>query len=168
MLGAASASAVQLADGTVHFVGVPRLERVRTTNSDAGDFGATYYFTINIPADADEPLQRLVFDQREGLSRIKFRLQRTRIFGQKRRPVIPSNISADQQGAVSVLFDPPIPPGETVVVGLRPRRNTYTDGVYQFGVMAFPAGEKSRGQFLGFGRLHFYDRFRHRSIFSPW
>lgn len=30
-------------------------------------------------------------------------------------------------------------------------------GVYLFGVTAFPAGEKSHGQFIGFGRLHFYN-----------
>lgn len=157
--------AVQLADGTVHFVAVPRLLQTRTTNKDAGDFGATYYFTLSVPDDAGEPLQRVLFEQREGVDRVKFLPQRTRAFADRRRrqPVVPSDVQVDEQGRVSVLFDPPIAPGETLVVGLRPRRNPYTDGVYLFGVTAFPAGEKSQGQFLGFGRLHFYDNFRFRS-----
>ncbi|MEO0374832.1 MAG: DUF2808 domain-containing protein [Cyanobacteria bacterium P01_A01_bin.17] len=157
--------AVQLADGTVHFVAVPRLLQTRTTNKDAGDFGATYYFTLSVPDDAGEPLQRVLFEQREGLNRVKFLPQRTRAFADQRRrqPVIPSDVQVDEQGRVSVWFDPPIAPGETLVVGLRPRRNPYTDGVYLFGVTAFPAGEKSQGQFLGFGRLHFYDNFRFHS-----
>ncbi len=161
---------VELGDGTVHFAAVPRLIKTQTTNKDTGSFGATYYFTLSIPQDAGEPLERVKFFQTEGLSRIRFLPQRTSAFEdvKRRQAVMPSEVQIDDQGAISVLFDPPINPGETVVVGLRPRRNPRTDGVYLFGVTAFPAGEKSQGQFLGFGRLHFYDGFRHRSLFHRW
>jgi hypothetical protein len=157
--------AVQFADGTVHFVAVPRLVQARTTNNNTGYFGATYYFTVNLPQDAGEPLQQLTFEQKEGLNRIKFLPLRTRAFADERRrqPVIPSDVQVDEQGVVSVRFEPPIAPGKTLVVGLRTRHNPQTDGVYLFGVTAFPAGEKSQGQFLGFGRLHFYDSFRFHS-----
>ncbi len=158
--------AVEFRDGTVHFAAVPRLVKARTTHKNAGGFGATYYFTISVPDDAGEPLQRVMVEQREGLSRVRFLPQRTRAFADARRrqAVIPSDVQVDEQGHISVFFDPPIAPGQTVVVGLRPHRNPYTDGVYLFGVTAFPAGEKSQGQFLGFGRLHFYDSFR----FNHW
>jgi len=54
-----------------------------------------------------------------------------------------------------VTFDPPVTPGKRSI-GLRPVRNLRFSGVYLFGVTAYPVGEKSHGQFLGFGRLHFY------------
>ncbi|HEY9294790.1 MAG TPA: DUF2808 domain-containing protein [Phormidium sp.] len=43
-------------------------------------------------------------------------------------------------------------------MALDPVRNPCFSGVYLFGVTAFPQGEKAHGQFLGFGRFHFYDR----------
>jgi hypothetical protein len=55
-----------------------------------------------------------------------------------------------------VTFDPPVPPGKIITIGLRPTRNPLYDGVYLFRVTAFPPGEKATGQFLGFGRLQFY------------
>jgi Protein of unknown function (DUF2808) len=56
-----------------------------------------------------------------------------------------------------VQFNPPVQPGRKVTIALSPQRNPAYSGVYLFGVTAFPTGEKSHGQFLGFGRLHFYD-----------
>ncbi|MGF1603867.1 MAG: DUF2808 domain-containing protein [Thermosynechococcaceae cyanobacterium] len=155
-----SAQAVQFADGTVHFAAVPRLVETRTTNSDTGSFGATYYFTLTVPADAGEPLARVAIAQKEGFSSVRFLPQRTRAFEdiRRRQPIAPSDVQVDKKQAIAVSFNPPIAPGQTVVIGLRPRHNPRTDGVYLFGVTAFPAGEKSQGQFLGFGRLHFYQR----------
>lgn len=54
-------------------------------------------------------------------------------------------------------FDPPVPPATTVTLRLRPERNPRISGIYLFGVTAYPTAAK-RGQFLGYGRLHFYDR----------
>jgi hypothetical protein len=76
----------------------------------------------------------------------------------KRQAVSLSEVIDDRKTRmVSVTFDPPIAPGQTVTVGLRPVRNPNVGGVYLFGVTAFPAGEKVHGQFLGFGRLQFYE-----------
>jgi hypothetical protein len=33
--------------------------------------------------------------------------------------------------------------------------NPQFDGVYLYTITAYPAGEKVRGQYLGFGRFHF-------------
>jgi hypothetical protein len=67
-------------------------------------------------------------------------------------------VSQDRQTrAVTINFNPPIPPGQTVTVSLRPRQNPIFSGVYLFGITAYPQGEKAYGQFLGYGRLHFYN-----------
>lgn len=59
---------------------------------------------------------------------------------------------------ITAEFATPIPPGTTVTVGLKPRKNPQYDGVYLFGVTAFPAGETVQELYLGVRRLHFYDR----------
>ena len=57
---------------------------------------------------------------------------------------------------ITLIFDPPIPPGTTFSIGLKPRRNPKYGGIYIFGVRAFPPGLKSYGSYLGIGRFHFY------------
>lgn len=154
--------AVQLANGTVYFNHPPRLLGARTTEKSIRVWGAKYYFTLRVPADAGEPLQRVAIAQREGVDNIRFRLKDTQAFvGEGRRqPLSLGAVTFDQPTqAVSVTFNPPVPPGQTVTVRLVPRRNPDVSGVYLFGVTALPAGEKVSGQFLGFGRLHFYDSF---------
>ena len=61
-----SAQSIQLADGTTYFANVPRLAKARTTFNRARTFGATYYFTLHVPNDAGEPLQRVMFKQQKG------------------------------------------------------------------------------------------------------
>ena len=52
-------------------------------------------------------------------------------------------------GEVVIEFDRPVPPGSTVTVALKAKRNPTWDGVYLFGVTAYPPGENSQGLFLG-------------------
>jgi hypothetical protein len=155
--------AVTLQDGTVYFERSPRLNTVRTTQNRTAISGATYYFTVTIPEDAGEPLQRIVIAQKDGRTRlrqVRWRVEDAIAFmeAERRSELAFSQIEVDPDAqTISLVFDTPIEPGTTVTVGLRPRRNPRQDGVYLFGVTAFPAGELSHGQFLGFGRLHFYD-----------
>ncbi len=157
------ALAVTLSDGTVNFVGVPRLEGASTTFNDTYAWGATYYFTIRVPEDAGEPLQRIAIAQHEGSDDIEFDLEETRAYEGTRRnrqseiSLLATTSNKDNQ-TLDLTFSTPVPPGKTVTIALRPVRNPRYGGVYLFGVTAFPAGEKARGQFLGFGRLHFYER----------
>jgi hypothetical protein len=68
------------------------------------------------------------------------------------------NVTADEENqTVSVTFDPPVPPGTVVTLGLKAERNPRSGGVYLFGVTAFPPGESAYGQFLGYGRFNFYE-----------
>jgi len=154
--------AVTLADGTVYFVQSPRLLKVTTTQSATYAWGATYYFTLDVPETAGEPLRRVTIAQREGVDVLRYDLADSQAFvGQprgKRQAVSLGEVTADRKTrTVSVMFDPPIAPGQTVTVGLRPVRNPNIGGVYLFGVTAFPEGEQTHGQFLGYGRLQFYE-----------
>ena len=66
---------------------------------------------------------------------------------------------------VSLIFDRGVEPGETITIALKPIRNPSVEGVYLFGVTAFPRAEEAHGQFLGYGRLHFYRN--DTSLFAP-
>lgn len=153
-----AARAVQFGDGTTHFAGMPRLVEARTTQDQARSWGGRYYFTIAVPEDASEPLARLEIHQQEGSDRLgRFELARTsaRLADNTPAPLGPVSLDRDRQTLVAT-FDPPIPPGQTVRLSLSPW-STPSSGIYLFGVTAFPAGEQPVGQFLGFGRFHFYD-----------
>lgn len=155
------ATAVQLRDGTVYFVQPPDLVQATTTFNSVNVWGSTYYFTINIPKNAGEPLQRVTITQRSGTGNIRYDLDDTRAFiGTRNRKgsrlTLGSVIRERETRTVFVNFNPPVTPGQTVTIGLRPVRNPRYSGVYLFGVTASPPGEKSHGQFLGYGRLHFY------------
>lgn len=153
--------AVQLADGTIYFNHPPRLMSAITTRDTANAWNAKYYFTLTVPENAGEPLQDIAIAQHDGIDDIRFNLDKTEAFaGTYRDKQSPFNISQvtqnEETNAVSVRLDPPVPPGTTVTIALHALRNPRSSGIYQFGVTAFPAGDKIYGQFLGFGRLHFY------------
>ncbi len=162
--GGTAAIAVQLRDGRVYFVQPPSLLKTTTTQSGTRVWGATYYFTLRVPETAGEPLQQVAIAQREGADTIRYDLDETFAFvqseAQPRTQIPVGEVTADRKArTVTVNFDPPVAPGQTVTIGLRPVRNPGVSGVYLFGVTAFPAGEAAYGQFLGYGRLHFYNSF---------
>ena len=161
--------AVQLRDGKVYFVQTPRLVKATTTFDDVNIWGATYYFTVEIPSDAGEPLQKVTINQHSGLDDINFDLEDSFAISKSngKKQKLPLQITEKPKSkTVSVTFDPAIEPGKTITIALKPVRNPSVEGVYLFGVTAFPKGEQSHGQFLGYGRLHFY---RNRSsLFSPF
>ncbi len=153
--------AVQLRDGTVYFVQPPNLVDATTTFNSLNTWGATYYFTINIPTQAGEPLGQVAIIQHEGADNVRFQLDDSRAFigtrnlKGERLPL--AQVTQDRKKETVVLnFDPPIAPGQTFTIGLRPVQNPRVSGVYLFGVTAYPWGEKTHGQFLGYGRLQFY------------
>ena len=160
--------AVQLRDGLVYFVQPPKLVEATTTYKDVNFWGGTYYFTINLPENAGESLQKVTIAQKEGAEDIRYNLNDTRAFVGRRDASGGLRLRKETQltlGAVtneretrtvSVNFNPPVTPGQIVTIALRPVSNPSFSGVYLLGVTAFPVGEKSHGQFLGFGRFQFY------------
>lgn len=160
-----AANAVQLANGRVYFVQPPSLEAAVTTSRTPLAQGATYYFTISVPENSDEPMQQVVVVQQHGdtsIRRILFDTEDTRAFvgtpRDRAAELALGQVTFDREtNTVAVTFDPPVPPGTTVTIGLAPERNPRTGGVFLFGVTAFPAGSDAYGQFLGYGRLDFND-----------
>ncbi len=162
------AQSVQLRDGLVYFVQPPTLVNATTTYKEVNVWGATYYFTINVPENAGESLQKVTIAQKEGSENIRYNLDDTRAFVgtrdaygglrlRKETQLKLGSVTNDRDTrTVSVNFDPPVTPGQTITIALRPVSNPSFSGVYLLGVTAFPVGEKSHGQFLGFGRFQFY------------
>ncbi|WP_414754463.1 DUF2808 domain-containing protein [Anabaena sp. CCY 9910] len=154
--------AIQLQDGTVYFVQPPRLVEAVTTYSQVNFWGATYYFTVHLPENASEPLQQVIINQHEGVDDIHFDLKNSFAFEgthsrKGKRIGLKDATDNRQTRTVSIIFDPPVSPGKTITIGLKPWQNPTVSGVYLFGITAFPPGEKTHSQFLGFGRLHFYN-----------
>lgn len=161
------AAAIQHRDGTVEFSAQPRLIDSTTTRNLVSDGGVTYYLTVDFPAAAQEPMERIVIRLDEGRDPLfRYRLDATEVWqtvGEERRAVALGEVTEDRDTqTLTIRFDPPLSPGGTVTLALRPVRNPRWAGVYLFGVTAFPAGETVRPRFMGFARLSFYERDRHR------
>jgi hypothetical protein len=153
--------AVQLADGTVYFDRPPALLGASTTQAGTNVPFAVHYFSLVLSAEAGEPLQRIEIAQ-DRSDRLYYRLDETRAFVGERRQrgeaIALRTVTQDPDtGVVNIELAEPVAPGQTMTVGLRVRRNPRWDGVYLFGVKAFPAGDRAYGQFLGYGRIHFYN-----------
>lgn len=159
-LGLTPVQGIQLANGRVFFDKVPRLEDAATTSSSTRVSGAKYYFEVEIPPEAGEPLKQIQIQQKEGFDRVDFNLRRTRAFLNKRRgPEVEIDfVEVDEDNRITVVFTEAIAPGNKLILALRPDWNPDTGGVYLFGVTALPEGEIVHPQFLGYGRLHFYER----------
>ncbi|PZO40080.1 MAG: hypothetical protein DCF19_12600 [Pseudanabaena frigida] len=161
------AGAVQLRDGKTYFVQLPTFLEAETTINRTYAGGATYYFAIALPKNMGEPLQNLEIFQTEGFDTVDFILNDTvaylqtpsgdRVAVNSKTELVPNQ----DRGKLTVTFDPPIPANNELnsklIVGLRPVRNPRYDGVYLFGVAASPQGDRPNSQFLGYGRLHFYN-----------
>lgn len=163
-----TAAAVQLADGTVYFTQPPRLLEAVATQTAASAWGSRYYFTIQLPENSGESLQKLAIFQHNGSDTVRFDLAATRAnqgnYGAHGSPLTVGAVTQEslpdyagrEKSALVVTFSPPVPPGQTVTIALHPKHNPQYPGVYLFGVTAFPPGDRVHPQFLGFGRLHFY------------
>lgn len=168
---ATPAQAVQIR-GTTYFTSPPRLVGASTTQNYVYAWSVTYYFTLDIPENSGEPLQRVTIAQNEGVDRVRFNLRETEAFGGDRssnRKISLGGVTQDDKTkAITVNFNPPIAPGKRVTIALEPYRNPAYSGVYLFGVTAFPQGEPAYGQFLGFGRISIYESNHSLFRFSPF
>ncbi|MEM1168530.1 MAG: DUF2808 domain-containing protein [Cyanobacteria bacterium P01_H01_bin.35] len=153
---------IQTKDGTVYFAQPPRLVKAVTTRSETYVWSATYYFTLKLLPDAGVPLKQVTISKTEGSDNIRYNPKKVIAFEgthrDKGQPLTVEEVVIDKKtNTISVILNPPVPPGTTFTIGLRPVRTPRYGGIYLFGVTAFPVGEKPYGHFLGYGRLHFYD-----------
>ncbi|WP_138499726.1 DUF2808 domain-containing protein [Nostoc sp. PA-18-2419] len=142
----------------------PQLIRAAAPQT-ARDTSSTYEFTLTVPKDAGQPLKAVKIAQAKNLETIKFDINKSKAFASERFAAGPeirlASIGGNDQpstlGEAIVVFDQPVQPGSTVTVALAAQKNPSLDGVYLFGVTAYPVGDNGLGQFLGYGRINFYN-----------
>ncbi len=161
VLGISPTIAMELGNGLTIFNKSPRLVNVVTTLSGIRVDGAKYYFTIELGENVGEPLQKLTIKQSQGSEIINYYLDETIAFeGEPINRGQSLSISRTKQNLdnheITILLDPPLEPGTTFTVALKPKRNPQEPGVYQFSISAYPTGEKPQGLYIGLGRLQFY------------
>ncbi|MEB3309274.1 MAG: DUF2808 domain-containing protein [Snowella sp.] len=154
----------QLANGQTFFDKTPLLLEASTTYKEIWVWAAKYYFTVSLPADAGEPLKQLVIQQKPSPEMLDFYPDQTVAFVGSRDNrgnalTLQSSQWNPDNNTMTVIFDPPVPPGTTVTVGLKPYRNPSVSGIYLFGVTAVPDGSIAAPMYLGVGRLQFYQTY---------
>ncbi|WP_071527409.1 DUF2808 domain-containing protein [Nodosilinea nodulosa] len=159
----APAAAIQYSDGTVGFSSPPRLTDSYATRNLVNEGSVTYYLTVDFPAAAVEPLDRIVVSLDEGYDPIfRYRLEATEAFAETPNGRVPLPLGKVTQDpdtqALTVAFDPPLAPGTAMTLALRPVRNPRFGGVYLFGATAYPVGDTVESTFMGYARLSFYER----------
>ncbi|MBD2539225.1 DUF2808 domain-containing protein [Coleofasciculus sp. FACHB-SPT36] len=154
-----SAQAIQFSNGRSSF-GVPfQLSNTRTSQASVRFRGASYYFTFNLPKTASQSLNRVTIRQNGG-NLVEFDSAKTKAFlnEKPKENCKLGEVKVDKKTQeVDLVFDPPIQPGQTVTVAIGPFENPSVSGIYNFGVSAFPTGDKPEKQFLGYGPLRFFD-----------
>lgn len=157
-------STLKLTNGQKFFKRSPRLIDTRATHKTENSSVATYYFTIEVPADAGAALKSIKIEQRENFNEtIVFKPQKSRaVMGETFSRGQPLSLAAiggeESAGTVTVVLAEPIEPGNTVTIGVKPTRNPPHGGTYLFGVTVYPeGGEDSQGLYLGVGRFHISD-----------
>lgn len=146
-------------NGTTFFNHPPTLQRSAARNSGANN-PATYEFTLNVPVNAGEPLKAIAISQKPNVETVEFQVNRITAFAGPsygKGAVLPlaSIGGPGLPGEAMIVFDPPVQLGKMVTIALPVQRNP-ARGVYLFSVTAYPSGNNALGQFLGYGRLHFY------------
>lgn len=156
-----TAQAYDLGGGRRVFGRSPILTRSAATLSTTST-PATYQFTIEVPEDVDEPLKAVTITPKHGAKKINFNVSKSEAFigdsfagGTDLALADIGGAQMNNSNEVTIVFDEPVQPGNTVTVSLK-ARNPNRPGVYLFGVTAFPEGENSPGLYLGSGRLHIF------------
>lgn len=155
--------AAQLSDGTIVFTVPPRLIEAVTTRNRVSEPNAIYYLTLDLPAGAEEPLQKLQIRLDEGRANLlRFHLDATRAFSGNRHSQgtslpLGEVVENSDTKTLTINFDPSVTPGQLVTVALYPVRNPRFEGTYLFGVTAFPQGDQPQSYFSGYARLSFYN-----------
>lgn len=144
----------------VSFDHSPHLVEVTTVDQTPFQKGL-YHFVIHIPDHASEGLKTIIITPQDHAAQIDFDLNATtahqgRAYAHGDRLNLVS-LGGDNENPeeIWVVFDEPVAPGETVTITLETHSDP-ADGVYLFGVTAYPDGDDSTGQFLGYGRIQIY------------
>ncbi|NEP34360.1 MULTISPECIES: DUF2808 domain-containing protein [unclassified Moorena] len=159
------AKTIEIGNGKTVFNRAPRLVRAATSFTRVR-VPSTYQFTLRLPEDAGESLQAVTITQNKtNIEKVKFDPRKSRGFvgdtfagGSSLTLANIGGSESSNSDQVTVVFDPPVAPGQTITVSVRAKENPEFSGSYLFGVTAFSTGENSPGLFLGSRRL-FFDEF---------
>ena len=150
--------AVERFNGQRAFEGSPRLIRTATRFSNRNSAAATYQFTIEVPDNAGEALKAVRISQIDGLETVMFNNQKNRASEGKNMAGASLPLASvggqSQDGEITVVFATPIEPGNTVTIAVKPKLNPSSDGIYLFGLTAYPTGDNSQGMYLGSARIY--------------
>ncbi|MGF1601677.1 MAG: DUF2808 domain-containing protein [Thermosynechococcaceae cyanobacterium] len=143
----------------IAFTQPPRLSKAYTTDRNAKNLGANYFFEIDLPATAAAPLQQIDLILKQGVQYPRFTAQGVAAYEGTARsrgnPLPLSLVVTDPPSrTLTVTFNPPVQPGRQITLAVRPVKNPSV-GTYLFEVRGFPAGESSAGVYLGLARLDF-------------
>jgi hypothetical protein len=135
----------------------PRLARAMTTyRSPRAE--SYYIFEIDIPAEAESSLKKVIIEQQKNVETIRIFPQKTKalIITKKEEeiPIIATLDLNNNQNQLTINFTQPIPAGNKIRLKIRAINPLY-GGIYQFGVTVFPEGNNPRSLYLGIGRLQF-------------
>ena len=152
---------IQLPENKTYFsVGLPTFVGAKVSHIAANYVRPKYYFTIDLPAGANQSLGQVTIQQEENIETIQFELDKTTAFegtkNKKGQALEIKEVTQDPQtNTINVSFEPPVPPGTSVSISLQAKQNPSDGGIYLFRVNAFPAGDNPMGLDLGVGRLQF-------------
>ena len=155
----------QLSENSTSFTGgVPTLISADAPNSAANQLLPQYFFTLDLPADANQSLGQVKMQQQESPQPIQFDLDKTQAFegtmNKQGQALKLKEVTQDTETqTINVSLEPSVPPGTTFTISLQARQNPSEGGIYQFTVNAFPAGDNPMGLDLGVGRLQFEQQF---------
>ena len=146
--------------GTSFSIGVPTLVGAEVPHSAINYMLPKYYFTIDLPANADQSLGEVTIQQEENIETIQFELDKTTAFegteNKKGQALNIKEVTQDSQtNTINVSFETPVPPGTTLSISLQAKQNPSDGGTYMFRINAFPAVNNPIGLDLGVGRLQF-------------
>lgn len=145
--------ATPLGNGQYTFDRAPRFMEVNVSSPQADVPDTLYQLTITVPQDAGAPLQAIRITQPKNQNVVRFQPNTARVFAENPAAEIPlARIGGDQpeNSELTVEFQYPVQPGQTITINFNPEHNPASGGVYLLGVTAYPIGDNSPGLFLGY------------------
>jgi hypothetical protein len=152
-----STQAREITNGQKAFIRLPRLISSAATFPHQNSPITRYQFTIEVPKNAGEALKAIKITQKKNLETVVFNQNKTRAAegnNMKGREIPLAAKEELQPGEITIFFNTPIEPGNTVTISVKPKQNPFVGGVYLFGITAYPTGENSRETYLGSVRIN--------------
>jgi len=141
---------------TGQFEHAPRLVSATTTQRASFVSQGTYDFTLTVPENAGAPLQAVTISQAANPHTIEFAVNHSRAIASGTTVPL-SSIGGGNSNDVTIVFEHPVQPGSTVTISLPANRAPGIEGIYRFGVTAYPVGDETNGLFLGYGRVDLFN-----------